>query len=156
MSEALLRKLEQLERRVQALADERAIDGAFSRYNRAVNYGGDLEPLFTEDAWVEVVSPEGRTLVRQEGVAAYAAHRAPLPVPPERWAMNLALERLTEIDGDVAEVDNYFVVVADDDGRPQVANYGRARTTLVRGPGGWVIASRRAEVESPAFEPRDT
>jgi hypothetical protein len=152
-SDQLEGKVADLERRLRELEDERAIAEAFSRYNRAVNYGHDLRPLFVEDALVEVVDSEGITLIRHEGIEAYAAYRAGLPKPPRRWSKNLALEPLVTLDGDEARVENYFVVLTDEDGRPAVSNYGRAETSLVRTDSGWLIKHRRAVVEARSAPP---
>jgi hypothetical protein len=148
--EPLEQRLAELERRVRELEDERAIATAFTRYNRLVNYGGDLASVFVEDAVVEVVAPDGTQLVRQEGRDAYAAYRATLPLPPQKWSKNLALAPVVAIDGDEARVENYFVVLSEEGSGPRVATFGRAQTTLVRGQDGWLIKSRRAEVEAPA------
>jgi hypothetical protein len=142
--------LEALERRVRELEDAHTITLAFTRYNRAVDYGGDLRPLFSEDLLVDVVTPAGESLNRQEGAENYIAYRVSVPVAPERYEKHLALSPLVQVDGDEAEVENYFIVLRAVEGAPRIASFGRAFTKLQRSGDDWVITSRRAEVESVA------
>jgi hypothetical protein len=97
---------------------------------------------------VDVVTPAGESLNRQAGVDDYIAYRAGVPVAPERWEKHLALNPLVRVDGDDAEVENYFIVLRGAEDGPRVASFGRAFTKLARHGDGWVITSRRAEVES--------
>jgi ketosteroid isomerase-like protein len=149
--DALLQRLDALEQRVRELEDERDIVRAFHRYNRAVDYRRDaaaFAEVFTGDAVAEVTDAKGAVLHHEDGVAEIHAYQARSASRRSVTPKHLALAPLIEIDGDIAQVENYFVSFADSGSGPGVHVYGRARNVLVREEGGWRIRERHATTES--------
>jgi ketosteroid isomerase-like protein len=149
--DALLERLDALEARVRELEDERDIVRAFHRYNRAVDYEGDaaaFAEVFTGDAVSVVLDSAGAVLHHEKGLAEVHAYQARSASRRGGTPKHLALAPLVDIEGDVAEVENYFLAFADSGDGPGVHVYGRSRNVLVRENGSWRIRERRADTES--------
>jgi hypothetical protein len=149
--DTLIARLDALEKRVRELEDEREIAQAFYRYNRAVDYSGDVVAFgaaFADDA-VSVVKDTAGTVIHQErGIeeihhyqSGSAARRSAIP-------KHVALAPLAKFVGDTIEVENYFISIVDAGRGPAMNVYGRARNVLARRGGGWRIIERDATVES--------
>jgi ketosteroid isomerase-like protein len=140
-------ELEELERRVRALEDERAILQTLYAYAHAIDYGD--EPLFadcwTEDAvldwpWREPIA--GRDAI----LAAFRAHTH----APDVYHKHFMVEPRIDLDGDEATVQCLYSRLDRDDAQePYVRSFGRYVDRLVRCPDGrWRFAHRRAENEA--------
>jgi hypothetical protein len=150
--EKLTGRVAALEEALQRLEDERAVERAFVDYNRVMDYGGGLEHVFADDVALRVTDGRGRVQRTAQSLEDYEAHRASLPLPPERFEKHLAAAPVIEIAGDEATAENYFAVLDDDGDGPFVSSYGLTRNRLVRRGDRWLITSREAEVE--AVSPR--
>jgi hypothetical protein len=146
--------LTDLERRVQALEDERAILRTLHRYGHCIDYGLDAE-------WVDCFAPDGvfdlrlrvrGTTRRIVGAAALAAFIATHSNAPSAYHKHLLSEPVITIDGDTATVESFFARVdAADDGAPYLFSFGRYRDRLRRcRDGAWRIEERIAESEARA------
>ena len=144
--------LDDLERRVALLEDERAILRRLFAYGHAIDYGD-------EEAWTNCFAENGvfdiRTRLegtpnmkvsgRQELRAFVKRHTR----APERWHKHMLVEPVIVLDGDTARSDAYFAVLMEHDEMPILRVFGRYRDRLVRDADGeWRFRERIAEIES--------
>jgi ketosteroid isomerase-like protein len=139
--------LEELERRLRALEDERAILQTLYAYAHAIDYGD--EALFL-DCWADdavLEWPWREPMAGHEAlIAAFRAHTH----APDVYHKHFMVEPRIEIQGDEATSQClYSRLDRDDDGEPYVRSFGRYIDRLRRCPDGrWRFTSRRAENEA--------
>jgi ketosteroid isomerase-like protein len=151
--EDLTRRIDDLERRIQRLEDEREILRVLHRFNRAVDYAGDVPAFgqaFTDDAVVLVTDAEGNVLQESRGLEAIQAHQARSEARRTRRPKHVLGEPLVEIDGDHARLETYFVAYEDVGNGPFVSVYGISTSTFVRRDGEWRMTERRGTTEAVA------
>ena len=142
---------DELERRLAALEDERAILLTMYTYGHSLDYGVEEEFLdcFVDDAalhWAARGSFDGREAIR----GAFRDHTH----APERYHKHLLIEPRIALDGDRATATSYFVRVDGYDDGPKVRNFGRYFDSFVRGADGrWRFVERRAESEANLPDP---
>jgi hypothetical protein len=144
--------LDDLERRVGLLEDERAILRRLHAYGQAIDYGD-------EEVWANCFAKNGvfdiRTRLdgtpnmkvsgRQELRAFVERHTR----APERWHKHMMVEPLIELAGDTARSDCYFAVLMEHEELPILRVFGRYRDRLIRDTdGAWRFLERIAEIES--------
>lgn len=140
-----------LARRIDALEDRQAIVDRLYALAHAIDYGDEdgFVDCFTADAVFSVFRREETEPLRES--AGHTGLRAMVERhtrPPELYHKHLYLNPLVRLDGDSAEVDVYFVLLAEHDGEPTPLAFGRDRDRLVREHDGqWRIARRRVEME---------
>ena len=139
------------------LLDERAITRLLHRYAHAMDAGDEQAwvDAFTPDAVFDVVEVVGgRRVHREEGHGDLARYVASYPKPP-RFRKHVVVDPVIEVDGDVARVEAYWLLLERDDadGRPVVAAFGHYHDRLVRVDGGWRIAERHADVQATNAAP---
>jgi ketosteroid isomerase-like protein len=139
--------LEELERRLYALEDERAILHTLYAYAHSIDYGD--EALFL-DCWAEdavLEWPWREPMAGHEALtAAFRAHTH----APDVYHKHFMVEPRIEIRGDEATSQClYSRLDRDDDGEPYVRSFGRYVDRLRRCPDGrWRFTFRRAENEA--------
>jgi len=140
-----------LEQRLRALEDERAILRTLHRYGQAIDYGA-------EEAWVDCFAEDGvfdirsrldhygsRVVRGRDELRRFVSRHTRAP---ELWHKHLVVEPLIELDGDEARCSSYFAVLVEHEQAPLVRVFGRYRDRLVRTGDCWRFAERIAEVES--------
>jgi ketosteroid isomerase-like protein len=141
-------QLEEVLSRLRELEDERAILRTLYSYAHGLDYDYEDEWIdgWTEDAVLHW--PHSELRGREQIGDAFRKH----PHAPTTYWKHLLIEPRIELDGDRATVDSYFArLQTDDQGRPELASYGRYRDVLVRGDDGrWRMKERVTERESPA------
>jgi 3-phenylpropionate/cinnamic acid dioxygenase small subunit len=139
---------------VRLLVEERSILRLLHRYAHAMDMGREAEwvDTFTPDAVFDVVEVVGgRRVHREEGRGDLAAYVAGYPKPPQ-FRKHIVTDPIIEIDGNVALVEAYWLLLQRDDavGMPVLAAFGHYHDRLVKTDGGWRIAERNAEVQASA------
>jgi hypothetical protein len=135
------------------LEDERGILRAFHRFNRAVDYAGDLDTfarVFTGDALIEVTDADGKVLQHSRGPAEIQAHQARSEARRTHRAKHVLFGPLIEVDGDRARMESYFVAFEDVGKGPFVSVYGISTTSFVRQGGEWKLTERTGTTEAIA------
>jgi hypothetical protein len=144
---------ENLETRLRALEDERAVLRTLHQYAHAIDYGN-------EDGWVDCFAPDGAFEVRNRtdssvsrlvGHTELKAFISTHTRAPDTWHKHIVIEPVIDIDGDTARSASYCGAFADDGDTPILWGFGRYLDQLVRGADGrWRFTERLAEVESVA------
>jgi ketosteroid isomerase-like protein len=135
-----------LEARLHALEDERAVLATLYRYGHSLDYG-DL------DSWMDLWSPTARLHWPQTGfitgadmfAEVFRAHTH----APEVYHKHLLIEPLAVVEGDRATAQSMFTRLDVYDGVPKIRSFGRYLDVLVRCPDGrWRFEERMTEVEA--------
>jgi ketosteroid isomerase-like protein len=141
-----------LERRLQALEDEKLIIETFHRYTHAIDYGDEAGwvDCFTPDGVFEVRSrhaePTTKRITGREELAAFVSQHTRAP---ELWHKHIVLQSVVDLDGDSATCMSYMAALVDHDDSPHIKVFGRYDDRVTRcADGRWRIAYRIAEVES--------
>jgi 3-phenylpropionate/cinnamic acid dioxygenase small subunit len=137
---------------VRLLLEERSILRLLHGYAHAMDQGREAEwvDTFTPDAIFDVVEVVGGQRVhREEGRGDLAAYVAAYPKPPQ-FRKHVVMDPIIELDGDVARVEAYWLLLQRDDadGMPVLAAFGHYHDRLVKAEGRWRIAERFAEVQA--------
>jgi 3-phenylpropionate/cinnamic acid dioxygenase small subunit len=137
---------------VRLLLEERSILRLLHGYAHAMDQGRESEwvDTFTPDAIFDVVEVVGGVRVhREEGRGDLAAYVAAYPKPPQ-FRKHVVMDPIIEVDGDVARVEAYWLLLQRDDafGMPVLAAFGHYHDRLVKAGGRWRIAERMAEVQA--------
>jgi SnoaL-like domain/Enoyl-CoA hydratase/isomerase len=128
------------ELRLRQLEDQHEILELLHRYCHDLDFGllDDLSELWLDDG--ELHWPGQPPHVGHEAILAAAGRL------PAGQQLHLGIDPLIVIDGDDARVTSYFVRVAEVDGRPATASFGRYRDELRRDVDGhWRFARRHTE-----------
>jgi ketosteroid isomerase-like protein len=138
--------LEELERRLRALEDERAILHTLYAYAHSIDYGD--EALFV-DCWAEdavLEWPWREPMVGHEALtAAFRGHTH----APDVYHKHFMVEPRIAVAGDHATVECYYAKLDESAEGPRMSSFGRYRDVLRRGADGrWRFASRRGETEA--------
>jgi 3-phenylpropionate/cinnamic acid dioxygenase small subunit len=137
---------------VRLLLEERSILRLLHGYAHAMDQGreADWVDTFTPDAVFDVVEVVGeRRVHREEGRGDLAAYVAGYPKPPQ-FRKHIVTDPIIEVDGDVAHVESYWLLLQrdDHDGLPVLAAFGHYHDRLTKADGRWLIAERFAEVQA--------
>jgi SnoaL-like protein len=150
-------RIAQLERRLCALEDERAILDTIHRYVHSIDHHTLEEGLdaawidcFVEDGVWDIYSRDGDNVSRFAGRAELRAFVDTHQGPPARWLKHFMSATRVDLDGDRAYAESYFLRVDDDPTRGAVIQaFGRYKDVLVRCPDArWRFAERRVELNS--------
>jgi hypothetical protein len=128
------------EDRLRHLEDEHEILALLHRYCHDLDFGllDDLRDLWLDDGALHW--PGQPPHVGHEAILAAAGRL------PAGQQLHLGIDPLIVIDGDAARVTSYFVRIAEVDGRPTTASFGRYRDELRRDVDGrWRFARRHTE-----------
>jgi 3-phenylpropionate/cinnamic acid dioxygenase small subunit len=141
-----------IEDRLADLEARSEITALLHRYSTSVDYGDEAGwvDCFTEDAIFHSEDEHtGVRLVAGRGRAELADFVARHSRAPELYHKHLVVDPLIEVRGDEASCQSYFLVlVAEPDGRPAIAGFGRYVDRLHHDADGrWRIAHRVAEIE---------
>jgi ketosteroid isomerase-like protein len=131
-----------LERRVQRLEDERAIQRTLVRYGFAVD-SGDAEAtaaLYTHDCVIELDFGGGRTFSGHEGAKGLVEDETHQSLLPD--CAHLIGPVAIEVDGDHAVATGYATVVRRTGDDYAIWREGCGRWQLVRADGVWRISRR--------------
>lgn len=134
-----------VENRLRALEDERAILDTLYAYGHSLDYG-------VRDEWIDCWTPDAvlrwphATFEGREAIAgAFDAHSH----APEAFHKHFLVEPRVRIDGDTAVAESYFTRLNDSPSGPVVRSFGRYLDVLVRcDDGRWRLSERRLERES--------
>jgi hypothetical protein len=140
-----------VEARLRALEDERAVLGTIQRYGEALDYGDEVgwADCFTENGVFEVRDPENdQPVLRVTGRSALVAFAQRHTRAPELWHKHIAVNPTVTLDGDRASARSYMLLLVEIDDRPAVAVFGRYHDRLERTGAGWVFSERIAMIES--------
>ena len=144
--------LEDLERRLALLEDERAILRRLYAYGHAIDYGDEeaWAACFAEDGVFDIRTRlEGTPNMRVTGRPALRSFVSRHTRAPELWHKHTIVEPLIELDGDTARSDCYFAVLMEHEDMPILRVFGRYRDRLIRDVDGeWRFLERIAEIES--------
>jgi ketosteroid isomerase-like protein len=146
-------RIDALESRVKRLEDEREILRTFHRFNRAIDYSGDVPAFaraFTEDAVIEVTDTSGMVVSERRGLVEIQAHQAKTDAGRTHPAKHVMFAPLIEVDGDVAQMESYFVAFEDAGDGPYINVYGISTTSFVRTGKEWRMTLRRGRTEAVA------
>jgi ketosteroid isomerase-like protein len=135
-------QFEALERRVQRLEDERAIQRTLVRYGFAVD-SGDAEAtavLYTHDCVIELDFDGGRTFRGHEGAKGLVDDETHQSLLPD--CAHLIGPMSVEVDGDHAVATGYATVVRRTGDEFAIWREGCGRWELVRQDGTWRISHR--------------
>jgi ketosteroid isomerase-like protein len=144
--------LEDLERRLAVLEDERAVLRRLYTYGHAIDYGD-------EEAWAMCFADDGVFDIRArvpgrphqlvEGRAAIREFVSRHTRAPELWHKHMLVEPKITVDGDSATSEAYFAVLMEHGEEPILRVFGRYRDTLQReADGEFRFVRRIAEIES--------
>lgn len=154
--------LQELERRLQMLEDERAILTTLAEYGHSIDYGltEKFAGLFTEDAVYHVSSrgvtspalpgvnpqPPGGIKGRDVILQYVKAHGG----APAMWHKHFMVEPLIEFeDKDHVSVESYFARLDEDDKGVYIIAFGRYTDKLLKCPDGkWRFTYRNCDMES--------
>lgn len=132
-----------LEKRLEALEDERAIINILYRYASTFDYSrpDELLALFTEDAVLEIRPAKGGNVRRFEGAALqkFFKDRPSSPLPTSK---HLVTAPLINVDGSTATSECYLAVLS---ARPEgtaVGTFGRYEDRLIKRNGRWLLKER--------------
>ena len=144
--------LDDLERRVALLEDERAILRRLFAYGHAIDYGDEeaWTNCFAENGVFDIRTRlEGTPNMKVSGRAELRAFVGRHTRAPERWHKHMLVEPAIDVEGDTARSDSYFAVLMEHEEMPILRVFGRYRDRLVRGTDGeWRFLERIAEIES--------
>ena len=137
--------LEELEKRLRALEDERAILSTLYRYGHSLDYGD-------EESWMDLWTPSARLYWPQtdfiSGVEMFARVFRAHTHAPETYHKHFLIEPLIRIDGDLATAESMFARLDNYEGAPKLRSFGRYLDVLARCPDGvWRFDERVTEVE---------
>jgi hypothetical protein len=152
--------LQDLERRLKILEDERAIQTTLFEYGHSIDYGlkEKFAGLFTEDAVYQVLMqgvplpnlgipqpPSG--LKGRDSILQYVRKHTNAP---NMWHKHFMVEPLIRFeDEDHASVESYFARLDEDAKGAYIIAFGRYRDRLVRCPDGkWRFTERICEGEN--------
>jgi uncharacterized protein (TIGR02246 family) len=149
-------RIDQLERRLQALEDEREIQRVLVRYGLAVDVG-DAEAtmaLYAPDCFLdlnEAVFMQGREQTR--GIVESDVHQALLPN-----CAHVMGPFVVQVDGDHAVATGYATVFLKQDGVSRIWHQAFGRWELSRCDGQWLITKRTSRTigrpdNHPLIEP---
>jgi len=137
--------MEELEKRLQALEDERSILDTLYRYGHSIDYGWRAEWL---DCWTPdavLVWPHHTFTGLEEIGQAFDDHSH----APEAFHKHLLIEPRVKLAGDNATADSYFARLNNSPEGPVTRSFGRYRDRLVRCQDGqWRMEHRVCERES--------
>ncbi|MSQ26432.1 MAG: nuclear transport factor 2 family protein [Dehalococcoidia bacterium] len=142
--------LEDMQRRVQLLEDERDIGDVFSRYSHTIDYGRQEEwaDCFTEDGVFDVFTVDGRKVHKEHGRGELFRYLGGKKLPPQRYDKHVLAAPLIDVKGSTAKAQSYFIMFSSVAGSaPFIGVYGRYKDTLVKEGGRWYLKERLAEVE---------
>jgi hypothetical protein len=153
--------LQDLERRLKILEDERAIQTTLYEYGHSIDYGlkEKFAGLFTEDALYQVLS-RGVPIPSLGGVSQPPSGIKGRDVilqyvrghtnAPNMWHKHFMVEPLIRFeDEDHASVESYFARLDEDAKGAYIIAFGRYRDRLVRCPDGkWRFSERICESEN--------
>ncbi len=134
-----------VEKRLEALEDERAITQVLYRYATGFDYSrpDELLALFTEDAVLEIRAAKGGSVRRFEGATLQKFFKdRPKPSSPLPTSKHLVTAPLIAIDGNTAKSECYLAVLS---ARPEgtaVGTYGRYEDRFVKRNGRWLLQER--------------
>lgn len=147
--------LEDLQRRVALLEDERAILDTLHRYGQAIDshHSAAWAALFTEDGEFHCVDHQGREILRATGRAALEQWASGFASGESLLMKHCVIAPVIAIDGGEAAVESYFsnlVENADRYGPPHIRYMGRYSDRMVRGGDGrWRFRQRVSISEAP-------
>ena len=147
--------VQELEKRVEALENERNILQTLHRYCHTIELGLEKEwvDCFTEDG-VFLMHWRDKPSQRSAGRAELAAFIARHTRAPDRYHKHLYTVPIVTLTGDEASVTGYIVRIDDDEGTPVIWSFGRYHDQMVKGAdGSWRIKERRLELD--AVHPRN-
>jgi ketosteroid isomerase-like protein len=144
--------VQELERRVAQLEDERAVLRRLYAYGHAIDYGDEAAwvDCFAEDGVFDIRTRlPGTPHMKVSGRAELRAFVAGHTRAPELWHKHMLVEPVIDVDGDEARSDAYFAVLMEHEEMPLLRVFGRYRDRLVRDADGeWRFLERIAEIES--------
>ncbi|MCU1476330.1 MAG: hypothetical protein JWQ64_1023 [Subtercola sp.] len=135
----------ELERRLRALEDERAILSTLYRYGHSLDYGD-------EESWMDLWTPTARLYWPQtdfiSGTEMFATVFRAHTHAPETYHKHFLIEPLISIDGDRATAQSMYTRLDNYEGIPKMRSFGRYLDVLVRCPDGrWRFDERVAQIE---------
>ena len=142
--------LQDMQRRVLLLEDERDIGEVFSRYSHTIDYGRQQEwaECFTPDGVFDVFTVAGKPVHKENGRDELFRYLGTKKLPPRRYDKHVLAAPLIEVEGETATAQSYFIMFSSNDGSaPFIGVYGRYKDTLVKEGGRWYLKERLAEVE---------
>jgi 3-phenylpropionate/cinnamic acid dioxygenase small subunit len=154
-------KVKALEKRLQALEDERSIRSTLYAYGHAIDYGLKEKwlDLFTEDA-IYRVEHFGTTIPELPGGSqpagglqgrnALGQYINNHTSAPSMWHKHMLAEPVISLHSDrEASVESYFARLDEDENGAFITAFGRYRDRMVKGQDGkWRFAERICEMES--------
>jgi hypothetical protein len=159
MSDARDGSLEEALARIRALEDQLAIRETLARYTHAVDHLGSFGDVFTDDCVLELVDEGGRIWHRETGldeVRDYMTARHGDDARSEFAEMHVVTSLVTtELLGDTARCESYFVAYRDHGGGPAVSSFGRYFDVLSKRDGRWLIQNRRGVMGSTHVDERE-
>jgi hypothetical protein len=159
MSDAYAAGLEAALARIRVLEDQLAIRETLARYTHAVDHLGGFEEVFTGDCVLELVDTNGRVWHRETGideVRKYMADRHGDDARAEFAEMHVVTSLVaTELVGDTARCESYFVAYRDYGNGPAVSSFGRYFDVLSKRDGRWLIQNRRGVMGSTHVDDRE-
>ncbi len=158
--------LQDLEKRLKVLEDERAILRTMYEYAHAIDYGlkEQFAELFTEDANYQVLMrgvpvpdlagvPHGTQGINgRDQILQYVRGHTNAP---NKWHKHFMVEPVIRFEGeDAASVQSYFARLDEDEKGAYISAFGRYRDQMVRNTDGrWRFKQRICQVEN-RFEVR--
>lgn len=145
-------ELKELQRRLEAIEDERRILETLHSYSHTIDYGPPEKwaDVFTENGVFDVYRVTGAKTHREEGRGELVNYLSTKRLPPALYDKHLICSPVIKITGKVAKVKSYVILLreTEEDG-PRVASWGRYHDTLVKQSNGkWLIKERLAEMET--------
>jgi ketosteroid isomerase-like protein len=138
-------ELHELEERLLALEDERAILSTLYRYGHSLDSGD-------EESWMDLWTPTARLYWPQtdfiSGTEMFAKVFRAHTHAPEKFHKHFLIDPLISIEGDRATAQSMFTRLDGYDGVPKLRSFGRYLDVLLRCPDGrWRFDERLTEIE---------
>jgi len=134
-----------MQRRLQALEDERSILDTLYAYGHSIDYGLRDEWLGCWDPGAVLTWPHATFTGIEEIARAFDEHSH----APEAYHKHLLIEPRITVEDDTASVVSYFARLNDSPSGPVIRSFGRYRDTLRRGEDGqWRFTQRLTDRES--------
>ncbi len=139
-----------MDREIQILLDERALNRVLNAYCHAMDTGDHAAWLhcFTADAIYEVNLPNGTTFVNLKGTDDFKKFIAGYPVRAGHKHVYAAPVFDIDPEAGTATIKSYFFMLAGDSTWSGVSSLGRCEDECVKTGGAWRISARRVWTEA--------